>query len=69
MAFANYARNIMFGVVVIVLLGTGIGANTVIFSFVNSLLLKPLPVRNPGNLFLLEKNYRTAGAAGHIVRV
>lgn len=55
--FRQLRGNPLFAIVVIVLLATGIGANTVIFSFVNSLLLKPLPVRNPGNLFLLEKNY------------
>lgn len=31
----------------------GIGANTAIFSILNSLLLKPLPVRDPGSLIAL----------------
>ncbi|MGH9772446.1 MAG: ADOP family duplicated permease [Candidatus Acidiferrales bacterium] len=42
--------------VVILLLGVGIGANTLIFSFINAAILKPLPVRDPQNLFLIEKN-------------
>jgi predicted permease len=40
----------------ILLLGIGIGANTLVFSLVNELLLKPLPVRDPENLFLLQRN-------------
>jgi predicted permease len=39
----------------ILLLGIGIGANTLVFSLVNELLLKPLPVRDPENLFLLQQ--------------
>lgn len=45
----------LFTTAVVLLLATGIGANTVIFSFVNALLLNPLPVRNPENLYLLQK--------------
>src|SRR3954451_280504 len=37
----------------IVSLTLGIGANTAIFSILNSLLLKPLPVRDPGDLVAL----------------
>lgn len=48
-------RNKLFSGIVILLLAIGIGANTLIFSFVNTLLLKPLPVRHPENLFLLQK--------------
>jgi hypothetical protein len=40
---------------IVLLLSIGIGANTLIFSFLNVVLLKPLPVRNPENLFLLQK--------------
>ncbi len=34
----------------------GIGANTAIFSILNSLLLKPLPVRDPGSLIALASD-------------
>jgi putative ABC transport system permease protein len=34
----------------------GIGANTAIFSILNSLLLKPLPVRDPGTLIALASD-------------
>jgi macrolide transport system ATP-binding/permease protein len=49
------SRRKLFSVVVILLLAVGIGANTVIFSFVNALMLKALPVRAPENLYLLQK--------------
>ncbi len=45
----------LFGSTVVLLLSIGIGANTLIFSFVNALLLKPLPIRSPETLLLLEK--------------
>ncbi|MGA8595348.1 MAG: ABC transporter permease [Bryobacteraceae bacterium] len=48
-------RNLLFSSIAVVLLATGIGANTVIFSFIEALLLKPLPVREPRNLYLLEQ--------------
>lgn len=48
-------RNPLFSVVVILLLAVGIGANALIFSCVNALLLRPLPVRDPQSLLLLVK--------------
>ena len=48
-------RNKLFSLAVILLLGVGIGANALIFSCVNAVLLKPLPVRDPGSLVLLRK--------------
>jgi putative ABC transport system permease protein len=48
-------RSKLFTAAVVLLLAAGISANTVIFSFVNGLLLTPLPVRNPENLYLLQK--------------
>ncbi len=61
-----------FSAVAIVSLALGVGANTAIFSLVNALLLKPIPVqdasrlaavfttdvRNPGNLPLSHLNYK-----------
>ena len=38
-------RRPVFALAVVLLLGIGIGANTLIFSFVDTLLLRPLPVK------------------------
>src|SRR5580765_8196037 len=49
-----FRRNRTFHAVIVALLALGIGSVTLVFSLVNELLLKPLPVRNPLNLYLLE---------------
>src|SRR5689334_10749152 len=42
--------------VAILSLALGIGASTAIFSIFNSLLLKPLPIRDPGSLIALASD-------------
>ncbi len=45
-----------FTAVCIVTLALGIGANTAIFTLVDAVMLKPLPVSNPGQLYRLGDN-------------
>ena len=48
----------MFTLVAVVSLGLGIGANTAIFSLIDALLLRELPVREPHRLFALTQTGR-----------
>ncbi|MCU1330282.1 MAG: permease [Bryobacterales bacterium] len=50
--YRNLLRNPGFAAAAVVSLAIGIGANTAIFSFVNTILLKPLPVEDPQSLVL-----------------
>src|SRR3712207_5566323 len=54
------ARSPGFAVVAIVSLGLAIGVNTAVFSLLDALLLRPLPVTDPGRLVDLY----TSGADG-----
>ncbi|MBY0495525.1 MAG: ABC transporter permease [Cyanobacteria bacterium] len=49
-AIGHWARTPVITAVVVLSLALGIGANTAIFSLIDSLLIKPLPVRDPARL-------------------
>ena len=53
-ALRTLARTPGFSLIVIVTLGLGIGANTAIFSLMDQVLLRRLPVKNPDSLVQLE---------------
>jgi putative ABC transport system permease protein len=50
-AFRGMLRQPMYVAVSVLTLALGIGASTAIFSLVNGIVLRPLPVRDPGRLF------------------
>lgn len=52
--FRMLRRNPGFGITAILILGIGIGANTAVFSVVNSILLKPLPYADSDRLVMLR---------------
>ena len=55
-ALRTLAKNPGFTAIAAVSLGLGIGANTGIFSLVDNILLKNLPVRNPQELAVVARN-------------
>ena len=60
-ALRSLVKHRAFAAVVVATLALGVGANTAIFSVVNAALLKPLPFRNPENLYLVWAHRPTSG--------
>src|SRR5215469_15888448 len=49
-ATRSMRKSLIFVVFVVSTLAAGIGANTAVFTVINTLILNPLPARNPGEL-------------------
>ena len=53
-AFRTMTANKLFSLLAVLSLALGIGANTAIYSFMDSILLRSLPVADPGSLAMLN---------------
>jgi macrolide transport system ATP-binding/permease protein len=60
-AFRTMAANKTFSALAILSLALGIGANTAIYSFMDSILLRSLPVPNPESLVVLNWHAKKTG--------
>src|SRR5580658_2104830 len=60
-AFRGFRKAPVFTVVAVLSLALGIGANTAIFTLIDQLILRLLPVRDPQNLVLLAGRGRHYG--------
>src|SRR5437016_13971027 len=62
-----FVKSPLLFLTIVITLALGIGANTAIFSLIYAIVLKPLPVHDPGKLVILGDptivHLRTDGAA------
>jgi len=62
LALRGLVRSPLFAIVAILSLSLGIGANTAIFTLIDQLLLRKLPVKNPDELVMLYQDGPHAGS-------
>ena len=68
-AFRSLRQNVGFALVIALSLAIGIGANTAIFTLIDALLLRPLPVPNASELVAIGDQRRVNGASDGSVRI
>src|SRR5688572_10052224 len=66
--FRTLRRDAGFTTFAVLIVGLGIGASSTVFSFVNTLLLRPLPFRDPERLVWVA-NHDTSGLSGQTTQV
>jgi len=66
--FRTLSKDAAFTIFAVLIVGLGIGASTTLFSVVNTLLLRPLPFREPERLAWIT-NYQTGGLSGATTQV
>ena len=59
--FRTMRRDRGFTIIAVVILALGIGSNIAVFSVVKTILLRPLPFRDPQNLVRIVEKYSKAG--------
>lgn len=65
-ALRSLRKNPGFALLAILIMGLGIGANTAMFSVVNSVLLKPLDYRDPERIVTLSSFWKTNASHGQV---
>src|SRR5579864_1313218 len=58
-----------FAVAAVLIIGLGVGANTAIFSIVNTLLFRPLPFRDAQRLVWIENTGGDGGLSSRTTRI
>jgi len=66
-ALRSLAKSPSFTVLAILVMALGIGANTAVFSVVNTVLLKPLDFRNPERIVTIANFWKTTSSVGTTV--
>src|SRR6185436_7003646 len=62
-SFRTLRRSPLFSTAAVLSLALGIGVNTAIFSLLNQVVLRSLPVRDPQTLVLLHTDYNAPGTS------